>query len=400
MTSSKQPNLETKLFALLFRECTDAVFVVNKSTRTVISANPRLAEITGHTLSSLCDLPLDALVAVGSGRAALAEEILDGEGLHEEIALRRADDYLVYADLSVSHLEDAELGSFVACIARDTGERRLLERELIAKHAALHGAHRELEESARELAERNEELATRNHELALLGAQLSSTSRRALVGELSAGVAHSLNNPLAAVESTTRRLGKLIETDGTLELQCAARRYLDRIQDAISRIGEIVRALRNTHRGITHAQPARVLDLRDEVRIALTLFEARLHRVELKIGIDDDARAFAPPTDLQHVLWNLIDNALLAMPEGGVLSFEHRVAGDRVMLAVADTGPGIPDARRAMLFQPFNSTRAEGTGLGLCTAQRLARSWGGDVCLATTAGGACFELELPSEAPR
>jgi two-component system C4-dicarboxylate transport sensor histidine kinase DctB len=379
--------LGEQLFGILFDRCSEAVFAVQRDTGALLTANRRFEELTGRTVEALTGQAADALFA-DDGDGGAARAILERSGLHEEIALRRLDGYPVFVTLTVAHLEHREQGALAACIARDTTERRLLERELLAKHVSLYAAHADLERAARSLAERNRELASAS-------AQLSQAARRALIGELSAGIAHSLNNPLAALASAQRGIQAMIEEQGDAALAEAVRRYVTRGRDAVARMESIVRAVRRAHQSGLPSSP-RALALADEVDVALSLFEERLGRIRVVRGWHGGEGAFAPPADLQQVLWNLLDNAILAMPEGGELRVEV-APGDPAVIAVCDSGAGVDATIEPTLFQPFNSTRPTGTGLGLATARRLARAWGGDVRLAPCPAGARFEILLPEK---
>src|SRR5207249_3487494 len=139
----------------------------------------------------LVGMPLDQL--------SFEARDLRAPGHYEDVALRRGDDYPIYVALQVAHLETDEHGAVAAYMARDISERRLLEDELQAKHTALFTAHADLERAHGHLEIAKLELETRNHEVALL-------AWRAAMGELVAGIAHHLNNPVGALASTVRRL--------------------------------------------------------------------------------------------------------------------------------------------------------------------------------------------------
>jgi signal transduction histidine kinase len=104
-----------------------------------------------------------------------------------------------------------------------------------------------------------------------------------------------------------------------------------------------------------------------------------------------------PQDPLHHVLANVIDNAVEAMRGGGRLGVAVRRADDRWLIEVTDTGGGLPAAVVARLFEPIVTARPTGAGLGLATAQRLARSWGGDVVHRPMEAGACFAITVPAK---
>ena len=199
-----------RVLGLLFECSTEVVLVVDRVTRCVLAANAPAAELLVYEPAEL----------VGATWAALAYEPdreIHGPGHYEDFALRRSDEYPVYVDLDVIHVDDPEHGALAAYIARDTTEKRRLQSELLAKHAALITAYADLDRAHRELEERNRAIA--------------SLSFRATVGEIVAGVAHHLNNPVAALTSTVGRLGRVVRT-----VDAAQRADLDKLLDRITRI--------------------------------------------------------------------------------------------------------------------------------------------------------------------
>jgi len=375
---------------LLFERCSEAVFTVERAGLRVVAANQRVEEVTGLARHAIIGQPAATLFGADVQRSA---DILERPGLHDDVTMVRLDGYPVFVELTVAHWDDEQHGPMAACIARDTTERMLLERELIAKHMALHAAHGELERAISEMTVRNQELADRNRELALIGAQLSLASRRVLIGEISAGIAHSLNNPLGALASAHRQMLLAIQEEGSPELNERVKRFAERTRTAIARMEEITHAVRRAHRSGSATSEARPLRLAEELRVALTIFEAQLGGIRVEAPIAPELEVEVPPADLQHVLWNLIDNAIRAMPGGGRLAIDAgRGESGRVVLGIEDSGAGVPEARRPLLFETFASGRPDGSGLGLATARRLARAWRGDVSYVPTSAGARFEV--------
>jgi PAS domain S-box-containing protein len=384
----------TDLYRPLFDHCSEAMFIVHRDGLQLVAANARLEELTGRARESLLGTSIGSLFA-GEDPACTAHDILARPGLHEDVAINRIDGYQVFVALTVAHVDG---GPLAACIARDTTERRLLERELIAKHTALHAAHAELGRMVETLTRIHGELEARHRELAGVSAELSRVTRRVLIGELSAGIAHSLNNPLAALASAHNQLAQVIERHGSDDMRAQAQRFVARSREAIARMEQTVQAVRRAHRSGRPSTELRRINLADEVETALTLFEGRLCGVRVHKQVDHGLTALTRVGDLQHVLWNLLDNAILAMPSGGVLGVEVALRADGApVILVADDGDGVSPELDGQLFEPFVSTRPGGSGLGLSTARRLARDWGGDVRLVPRPRGACFEVSFTSK---
>ncbi|MEO6777330.1 MAG: PAS domain-containing protein [Kofleriaceae bacterium] len=204
------------VFGLMFESSTEALFIADRATGRVVSANVRVAELLARDIGEVLGRRVDQLT--------FEPRDLTYDGCYEEVAFRRGDDYPVFVTLTVSHIQDGEHGDLTAFAARDTTERRMLENELVAKHSALFAAHADLEAAYKQLRETQRELEHRNREIAMLG-------WRAAVGELVAGIAHHLNNPVGALQSTTRTM-----TDRIAKLPVEHRPELDRLNSRITKI--------------------------------------------------------------------------------------------------------------------------------------------------------------------
>jgi signal transduction histidine kinase len=218
------------VFGLLFEHSPDAAFVVSLATGRILSANGGTATLLFRDVDSLIGMELGAL-------AFDPERDLFAPGHYEDVGLRRGDDYPVYVQLQVAHVTLPEHGTVVAYMARDTSERRLLETELLAKHSALFTAYAELERAHAELAAAQRALEGRNREVALL-------AWRAAMGELVAGIAHHLNNPVGALASTVRRVVTVAnsstgpERDEMLRLLKRTSQLVERIEASVVSIIE------------------------------------------------------------------------------------------------------------------------------------------------------------------
>ena len=191
--------IASAVFGLLFERSSDALFIVSRDTGRVVSANLGAADLLLRDIDSIVGMPMEDL-------SYEADRDLLAPGHYEEVGLRRSDDYPVYVELKVSFVDAPEHGALAAYMARDTSERRVLEHELLAKHTALFTAYADLERAHSALADAQRELEGRNREVALL-------AWRAAMGELVAGIAHHLNNPVGALSSTVRRMSQIASVD-------------------------------------------------------------------------------------------------------------------------------------------------------------------------------------------
>lgn len=386
------------MYRLLYEHASDAICSVDLERGVIESVNRRLLELTGHTASELVGQSISVLCATatdeGRGCATLDAQVLENPGLHDEVRVRRSDDYSVYTAVAVRHFENAGR-RFAIAVVRDTTERRMLERELFTKHLALRQAHEELLTTTRALEERNRELTS-------LGTRAATLAKRAAIGEFTAGVAHSINNPLAALMSTTRQLQKLVDSLGLDDERARrAATLLRRQLEAADRIGNVVTAMRRVHKGGASRCEAEPVVLANELEGALAIFAHRLAGIEVVRDYHEAPRLEAYPDELQHLFCNLIDNALLAMGPRGRLELGVDTHDGEVRVLVADDGPGVPREVAERLFEPFVSTREGGTGLGLSMAQRAAHRHGGRIYFEPREPrGSRFVVELPSESVR
>jgi signal transduction histidine kinase len=249
-----------------------------------------------------------------------------------------------------------------------------------------------LDAIAREVAviiERRE--AAAEHER--LHEQLLHADRLATIGELAAGVAHELNEPLGAVLGFAQLARK------HMDLPDPADQDIKKIESAALQAREIVRKLMVFARQ-TAPHKTRV-NLNQLVEDGLYLLESRCakSRIEVVRNLEEDLPdVVADASQLQQVLVNLVVNAIQAMPEGGRLTIETRHRESSATLSVADTGLGMSDEVRERVFLPFFTTKDvnEGTGLGLAVAHGIVSAHGGRISVESRPGqGSCFEVEIP-----
>jgi len=387
--------LPDSTYRLLFEQASNALLSVSCATYKIHGVNSRLEDLTGFFRRELVGTPVSRLFPEhhefdSPDTRNFNQKVLDTPGLHEDVCLRRADDFAVYTAISTNHVELPH-GRFAVCVVRDTSARRLLERELITKHMALRQTNEELSEATANLEMRNKELET-------MVSRMAELSKQAAIGEFTAGVAHNINNPLAAIISSCRQLEKTIlngPSDTAQENRLLT--LLKRQKDASNRIQKVIEDMRLIYQNGSPRTAPSWSNMSTEIERALNLFSHRMNpTIRIEKLFSAIPEAFIYPDEIQHLICNLIDNALLAVGEAGTISIQLRSTNGMTVLAIEDSGPGISKEIASRLFVPFSTSRPGGTGLGLSTAQRIAHKHRGKLyCEPGELKGARFVMEIP-----
>ncbi|GAB4278541.1 MAG: GAF domain-containing sensor histidine kinase [Candidatus Promineifilaceae bacterium] len=221
-------------------------------------------------------------------------------------------------------------------------------------------------------------------------AQVIRAEKLAAVGRLAASVAHEINNPLQAIALHLQLLADE-------SLSSDERRRLDVVQQEFNRIADIVGRLLDFQR--PQDGQKQMVNLVAALEHVLALAEKQLQRagVALTQYIPVDlSPVWAVENQLKQVFLNLILNAAEAMPDGGELTIVACREGDKVLVEFADTGPGLLPEAQARLFEPFYTTKADGSGLGLAVSHEIIVNHGGMILVYSVPGeGATFTVALP-----
>lgn len=235
--------------------------------------------------------------------------------------------------------------------------------------------------------------------------RLMHVSRLAAVGEMAAGVAHELNQPLAAVANYAQACERLLGLPSPDVEE--VRHALRQITAQAVRAGDIISRLRGLTR--TRESAGELTDVNTLIRELTDLIDsdARLHESECRMELTDGlAPLILDRAQIQQVVFALVRNAFEALdgqPVGArevIIRTTCATDGD-VMIEISDNGPGISEHIAQRLFDPFCTTKPAGTGLGLASSRSIARAHGGTLDhRPNDAGGACFVLRLPPPAQR
>jgi two-component system NtrC family sensor kinase len=227
--------------------------------------------------------------------------------------------------------------------------------------------------------------------------QLVMAEKLAAIGEITASVAHEINNPAAVIQGN---LDVLREVLGKHAKPVAGEIKL--IDQQVNRIQTMVTKLLQFARPTEYAGYIETVDVNALLDDCLILVRHHLNRAQVAVVKDEAALRTATinRNELQQVLINLIVNALHAMPQGGTLTLATRDWGDKgVSITVSDTGTGIPAENLDRIFDPFYTTKkGEGTGLGLSISYTLVARYGGSITVESDIGkGASFTVMLLGE---
>jgi two-component system, NtrC family, sensor histidine kinase AtoS len=222
--------------------------------------------------------------------------------------------------------------------------------------------------------------------------QLIRADRLAAMGELTAGVAHEVRNPLGVIRASVQLLEDA-KGDAARTTEIASV-----IKQEIDRLDRVIKALLDFGRPST---PTLVRADVNEVLQDVVLFTQRFAkqsdvRIEEHLG-EDLPPVMADPDQLKQVFLNLVTNAVQAMgASGGTITITTRGEGEYVEISVADDGPGIPASDIGKVFDPFFTKRAEGTGLGLTIVHRIIDEHEGHIEVESGPEGTVFTVTLPA----
>jgi len=225
--------------------------------------------------------------------------------------------------------------------------------------------------------------------------QISRAEHLATLGEIAAGLAHEIRNPLAGIAGVMEIVGRDLPTDSP------AREVLDEVRHEVVHINNIVSELLEIARPkVPVYRPGNLLAVAEHAA-----FFARDQASQRKVKLEVDASEPLPEMEfdngqIHQVLLNLLLNAVQACGEGGLVRVDFSTDAENVTVRVTDTGKGIPPSILPNIFRPFFTTKGDGTGLGLSLARRMVEDHGGRLEASSVVDeGSCFQLILPKIRP-
>jgi len=219
--------------------------------------------------------------------------------------------------------------------------------------------------------------------------RLSRSENLAAMGRMTATLAHEIKNPLAIIRGSAKRLGKL--SPDALPMADSVVEEVDRLSGTVNRYLQFARG--GPAEPGTHGDAAATL----AATVDLLAPEFRLRGCTLEREGESTGAVPLDDASLKQVWLNLLQNALESLPEGGRARAACTREGARVRVVISDDGPGIPAAVLARLGEPFYTTRAQGTGLGLHLSRQLVTGAGGRLAVESHEGrGTSVTVELPA----
>lgn len=353
--------LDTAADAIIIIDKSGAIEIFNQSASQMFGYT--VAEAVGHDVSMLMPTPHR------ERHQAYIERYLDTHepriiGLGRELTGERKDGTRFPISLAVSEINLS-------------GERRFtgIIRDLTEQYA-----------SRQTLAEQRERLA--------------HVGRLSTMGEMTASIAHEINQPLTAISMYAQAGLKMLENQGD---PAKLKEALEKLNLQALRAGAVIERIQRFAKA--QAGVREHVDLNGLLTDLLKLAEsdARLHDIQLELELDDELpELLVDPIQVQQVALNLIRNAIDAMTEIGcphgrtIVMTSRRTADDQLEVAVRDLGPGVADSQVDLLFTPFHTTKHDGMGMGLSICRSIISEHGGELSYFNNEGpGATFFFRLP-----
>ncbi|HLV66226.1 MAG TPA: ATP-binding protein [Polyangiaceae bacterium] len=374
--------LDATTAVIYLRDANDRFLFVNRQFEIVFGVSRE--QVLSRSGAEILPASIEATLRPGD-RAAL--ESRSPQELEETLPF--ADGPRTYLSLKFPLLDESDVPYAVCCVATDISERKRAAEAIRIERDRADAANRELREAQ---------------------AQLVHSAKMASLGELVAGVAHEINNPLAfalahleTVKKILLRTTSALDRAGAPEVRSEFERAQERLretQGGLERIRDLVLKLRAFSR--LDEGERKVVSFRENLDSVVTILGHRIkHRVALELELEAPDRLDCYPSLLNQALLNVLANALDAIEERGTIVVRTEARDGTYHISIEDSGPGIPSAVRQRVFEPFFTTKppGKGTGLGLSITYAIVERHGGRLSIdCPDRGGTIVRLSLPAAA--
>jgi len=410
---------------VLARSGNEALLTLLKRNFAVVLLDVQMPEMDGYEVARYArenpatrDVPIVFLTAGGTARSGLDSNRSGARRLDENMTDQNV--LRGYGSGAVDFLFKPVNPNILRSKVRVFLELDQGRRQLVQAHRELEAKNRELAETAQAkaaLADRfqqaNVDLERAYKELTATQASLIQTAKMASLGELVAGIAHEINNPLSYcvshVETVKRclsvvgsRAGEALAEPSLISSWERAQSRLNDMSLGLARITDLVLKLRTFSR-LDEGEMKRV-DVKECIDSVLTILSHRMApRIAVTVTCDPPERIECNPELFNQALMNLLSNAIDAISGEGKIHVHSGSAGDMYTLSVTDTGSGIDPKVRDRIFEPFFTTKpiGVGTGLGLSIAYSIVQKHGGTLeAQDAPGGGTRMQLSVPLAAKK
>ncbi len=383
-------------YQIIFDQSSDAILTV-LPTGKVDALNRAGEEMTGYLKEELIGASVTQLIPdpnlhrIPDRARPLAREVFKIAGTYEDIAILRKDGYVTLVDVSVRRVQGSHSKLSLA-IFRDVSEKKRMERELITKHAELRNAYFQLEKQ--------------NAELHSMQETLVQSGKMAALGELAAGIAHELNQPLQGIRGYAQELQAIALP--LITQPEALKQTTESIKEVISnadKMAKIIDYLRAFTRKSTESHE--FTNVHDRIEEALKMLSRQFATRGIEVNrhfAENLPPIYANALQLEQVFINLATNArdaIEAVGRGsGKVSIATRLKGEFIEIEFSDDGAGMNERTKAKAFNPFFTTKevGKGMGLGLSLSYGMISKLHGSIRVESEMGkGTTFLIRVPKD---
>ncbi len=408
-----------------------AVIILDGDLR-VEYVNPRFTERTGYTFAEVEKEGLSILRGEpgDTDYAEKAAALKAGREWKGEFYNRRKDGTLYFEVAAMAPVfdEEGKLAHYVS-VNEDVTEKKKAEETLVMALSEAVDLSNKLELTNAEVQKKSAEIEEAYEQLKATQSQMLQQEKMASIGQLAAGVAHEINNPMGFISGNLRALGKYVTKLGEFVSQIqdkladspevpesvrteiaadAKKAKIDYILDdtgdlveesleGADRVKEIVQGLKTFSR-VDQAE-RKPVDLHECLESTINIVWNEIkYKATLEKDFGDLPLVDCYPQQLNQVFMNVLVNGAQAIESQGTISVRTRAEGEKVSVSISDTGCGIPEDKIGRIFEPFFTTKevGKGTGLGMSIAYDIVQRHGGDIRIDSTLGeGTTFTIELP-----